>query len=428
MDLLVEHLQAFVEQYGHARRYWLAYSGGVDSHVLLHGLARVQPSNLQAIYINHGISPQSQQWAMHCAKVCLGLSVPFSEHKLNGLNDTSSSLEEQLRDQRYQIFQTLMAEDDILLTAHQQNDQAETVLLQLCRGAGPQGLAAMPPIKRFACGWHARPFLEFTREQIEAYAKAHQLHWVEDESNANPQFTRNFLRHEIMPRLTARWPTLTKTLARTAENCASAQQFIDLTTNDLLTHLHGSRPNTLSVQKILSLKPLEQTQALRAWMMQGNFLLPSAVKMQQILRDMLGARSDKMPVLHWKNAEMRRYRDDLFLSPPLPPHDPSQIIPWNVSEPLSLKNIGALQAEGLGNVTVQFRQGGEMVQLAGRNHRHELKKMFQQWGVLPWLRDRVPLIYEGDRLVAVVGFWVAEEVKGFGSLLCRGGPMCPPGL
>jgi len=419
---LTKQITAWIRTYGLDRKYWLAYSGGLDSHVLLHLFASVRsiyPIRLQAVYVNHGVSPHAVKWAEHCAQICDALNVEFLPQELIiSPNHSCSSPEDQLRQFRYQLFAKLLAANDMLLTAHHQNDQAETVLLQLCRGAGPQGLAAMPQIKSFSHGLHARPLLDVTRDDLQQYAIHHQLNWIEDESNANPQFTRNFLRHEVMPLLTKRWPTVTQTLARTADNCADAQQFIDMTTQWLLRRVTGTSSESLSVKKILRLDPVQQRHVLRAWIYQANFLLPSTVKMQQILQNVLLARADKMPCVSWGEVEVRRYRDDIFLLPRLSQHDASQMICWNLAEPLMLANVGMLQAlpvQGQGlranieNVTVQFRQGGEMLRLPGRKHRHELKKIFQTWGVLPWLRDRIPLIYLNNMLAVVVGYWVEEE-------------------
>ncbi|HSW69017.1 MAG TPA: tRNA lysidine(34) synthetase TilS [Gammaproteobacteria bacterium] len=411
MDLLVKQIIEFVEAYGLKRTYWLAYSGGLDSHVLLHLFSRVRlryPISLKIIHVNHGISANAKSWAEHCARISAELNIELIQQKIEMTK--SSSLEGQLREARYALFKKLLQPDDILVTAHHQNDQAETILLQLFRGAGLPGLAAMPRIKKLGKGFHARPLLDLTREDLQSYAVYHQLNWIEDESNLNSQFTRNFLRHEVMPLLMKRWPTVTKMLARSAENCADAQQLID---NGI-----GALPKTLSVKKLLALSEIERRHTLRAWIVQANFLLPSAIKMQHILQDMLHAREDKMPHVAWSQAEIRRYRDNLFLSEALRVHDAAEKFEWDFRGSLMMPSIGMLQAfpvKGKGlradlkKISVQFRQGGEVLRLPGRKHHHELKKVFQMWGVLPWLRNRVPLIYVDGVLAAVVGFHVDEE-------------------
>jgi tRNA(Ile)-lysidine synthase len=409
MDLLVSH-----------KKYLLAYSGGLDSHVLLHLFASLRDKysfHLRVIHINHGVSLHAEKWAAHCDKVCRQLNIPFHTETLEQI-DVTLNLEEKLRQYRYQLFKNALTENEILLTAHHQNDQAETLLLQLCRGSGLKGLAAMPRLKKFGKGFHARPLLDFTRDDLLKYATDHALSWIDDESNANLHHTRNFIRHEVMPILAKRFPSVTKTLARSADHCAEAQEFIERLTRDTLTNMEGSASGTLSVKKLIQREVNEQQYILREWIQQAGFLLPSMVKMQQMTERLLHARMDKMPHVQWGNAEIRRYRDDLYMMEKMKPHDPSQIIPWDVSKPLIIPHIGTLEPSVITekkcrtdfkNVTVQFRQGGEMLRLEGRAHRHELKKLFQMWGVLPWLRDRVPLVYVDGVLEVVVGYWGTPE-------------------
>ena len=418
MEMLVNALQEFVQAHGVDRTYWIAYSGGLDSHVLLHLLANMRFLKLRAVYINHGIHPKATEWALHCEQVCRELNVNFIQQRIEAHDNKLTSPEDQLRQLRYQKLAELISSNEILLTAHHQNDQAETILLQLLRGAGPKGLAAMPKIKPFAKGLHARPLLNFTRAHLMHYAKEHKLQWIEDDSNINTQFTRNFLRQEIMPILTKRFPTVTKMLARSADHCAKTQEFVEETVEQMLTCVRGTFPQTLSIKKLLQLDEAKQKHVLRSWILQANFSLPSQIKMRHILNDMLHARDDKMPHVTWGDAELRRYRDDLFMLPISSEHNATQKIEWNLHESLKVPGVGELRAtlkKGQGiraifeSVTVQFRQGGEVIRLPGRKHHHDLKKLFQLWDVPAWQRDKVPLIYVDDELVAVVGFCVTEH-------------------
>jgi tRNA(Ile)-lysidine synthase len=419
MELLVNQLKDFCTTHGVEKTYWVGYSGGLDSHVLLHALTQLRltfPLKIKAIHVHHGLSPNADDWTTHCKSICQALKIDLEIQKIN-LSDRTN-LEEQARERRYEVFENLLGSQDILLTAHHQDDQAETVLLQLLRGAGPKGLASMPHFKKFGKAWHARPLLNFTREQLENYACQQQLNWIDDESNKHTDLTRNFLRHEVLSLLKKRWPSVNATLARVAENCAEAQLILDDQAQLELARVAGSVENTLSVKKLLALNPSKQRLLLRAWIQKENFPLPSAVKLQQLQRDMLLAREDKTPHFFWKNAELRRYRDDLFIQPILPEHDNKQILSWDLQGSLTLPNLGVLnstvtQGQGLRadikNVSVRFRQGGEMIQLPGRSSRHCLKKLFQQWNVLPWERNRIPLLYVEDQLAMVVGFCVARK-------------------
>ena len=316
------------------------------------------------------------------------------------------------------MFTERLNSGDILLTAHHQDDQAETVLLQLLRGAGPKGLSAMPRLKPLGKGFHARPLLDVSREELMRYAQARTLNWIEDESNSNTHYMRNFLRHDILSRLKTRLPTITKTLARVADNCAQVQELLRVTAKQHLQNMLGSSPQQLFVPALLKHDALQQSAILRTWFEELNYPIPSAVKLQQIQQSFLSIRQDKVPHIHWGNVELRRYRDYLYIMPCLVSHDKYRTYEWDLSQSLNLPAIGALQAtsqQGQGlrldiqKVLVRFRQGGEMIQLPGRSHRHEVKKLFQAWGIPSWQRDRIPFIFVGDQLAAIVG-WAVDAM------------------
>jgi tRNA(Ile)-lysidine synthase len=416
---LLNKLKTFFLEQGFQPTYWIAYSGGVDSHVLLHLAASLRtsyPIKIRAIHVNHSLSPHAEKWSAHCATICQQLQIDYTQKVINATAPSGESPEEIARKRRYALFSTLLAPGDILLTAHHQDDQAETVLLQLFRGAGPKGLAAMPVFKSLGQGWLARPLLNFTRADLCLYAKQHQLVWVEDESNENMDFSRNFLRQQIMPLLKQRWPTIASTLTRVSEHCAEAQYLLDKMAEKNLATVQGAVLGTLSVSGLLALEPAEQRQVIRLWLAQQHFPIPGSVKLHQIQSDVLQARSDKMPHMQWAGIELRRYRDDLYVMPCLKPVS-TETYAWDLQQPLVLA-VGTLRAElvsgqGLriqgGHVTVRFRQGGETGQLPGRHCHHRLQKIFQEKRVPTWLRDRIPLIYVENQLVAAVGLFVSDE-------------------
>lgn len=436
MSKLINTVKEFCLNQGFEKTYWIAYSGGLDSLVLLHLFAELRliyPLKLRAVYINHGLSQNAANWAVQCAEQCRQLQIDFCDKKIE-IETVDKSLEEAARDCRYAVFAECLEVNDVLVTAHHQDDQAETVLLQLVRGAGPKGLAAMPAIKPFAKGFQARPLLDFTRKELKEYAEQNQLRWIEDESNTNTSFDRNFLRHHILPVLKTRWPGVTNTLSRVAENCAEAQQVLDeFVLKDLafvgessLSSLQNSQettPSTLSIKKLLQLDPVRQRHVLRAWFHKLHLPTPPSVKLQQIQTDMLNAQEDKLPHLVWSNVELRRYRDDLYVMLCMAQHDATQSYEWNFLQPLDLPNVGtlcALLTKGQGlrtdvqQVSVRYRQGGETLRLPGRKCHHSLKKLFQDWGIPPWQRDRVPLVYVGEKLAAIVGFFISEELEARG--------------
>lgn len=416
--MILKAIEKFFLCHGLDRTYWIAYSGGLDSHVLLYLCAQIRTIKLKAIHINHGLNPRADVWAKQCAQVCRKWMIDFVVKTIQVNTSAGESLEDVARQKRYAIFAELLGQDDFLLTAHQQDDQAETVLLQLMRGAGPQGLAAMPRMKSLGNGFHVRPLLDFSRADLKKYVEQHQLHWIEDESNANIHFTRNFLRHEVLPILKKRWPTITRTLARVADHCAEAQHIVrDIALQDL-SKVTASFPYTLSIRKLLLLDETRQRQVLRVWLEKLHFSLPSAVKMQKIQQNFLYARPDKTPHTQWGNVELRRYRDELYALSPVELSNMKQFFSWDLQQLLTLPDGSVLCAtlmtgEGLRadlkNITVRFRQGGEQCRLPGRRCHHDLKKLFQMWEVPPWQRMRIPLIYVGDRLIAVVGYFIDEE-------------------
>jgi tRNA(Ile)-lysidine synthase len=418
--MLLQQLRAFCAQHGNDKTYWIAYSGGLDSHVLLSLCSALRSElnlNLRAIHVNHGMSAHALQWSEHCARVCDAYAIPLTMRTLTSALTSSGNLEATMRDARYHIFAETLSTNDMLLTAHHQDDQAETILLQLMRGAGVKGLAAMPMIKSFAAGYHGRPLLNIPRTALQQYAEQHGLNWIEDESNENQQFARNYLRQTILPLLKSRWPAVTTTLARSATHCAEAQQILEDFAEEALTAVAGTRADTLSVSKLLLCLPERQRLLLRCWIQQQGYQLPDARKLATIQRDVFNAAWDRLPCVRWGEVELRRYRDDLYLLTSQQKMDLQLSYMWELQQPLTIPGLGSVQATviqggGLhantGAVTIRFRQGGEKMAIPGRG-RQTLKNLFQEWNILPWERERVPLIYIADQLIGVVGYFIHAD-------------------
>jgi tRNA(Ile)-lysidine synthase len=404
-----------------SKKVYVAYSGGVDSHVLLHSLCALNSDvEIIAIHIDHGLNPNSWMWVQHCEEICKKLKVKLLTTKVDvkAHLDTKHSMEEVARTLRYQAFSNLMPVNSVLLTAHHADDQAETLLLQLLRGAGPKGLAAMPMKNSLGKDKTLlRPLLQFTRAELLQYAREYNLQWIEDESNVDTNIDRNYLRQIIMPPLKEHWPSATTTINRVAHHCAEASHLLDvLASHDYLV-AQGSVVDTLSVTKVLQLDEARQRNLIRYWLRQLNLSLPSLIKLTQLQHDVLHCHADANPLIHWEGVEVRRYQDDIYAMTPLLPHDPQMIIFWNLAEPLQLpNNLGILRAEFYSaadidrtKITVRFRHGGEVCKPSGLDgHTHELKKLFQEWQIPPWQRDRVPLLYYGEELVAVIGYCVCD--------------------
>ncbi len=421
MESLVNRVESFCLEQGLDKTYWIAYSGGMDSHVLLYVLAQLRHTHslsLKAIHINHGLSRQAAYWAKHCAQICENLQIDFVEKILPSNQINTTNIEEMARQYRYYIFSKLLSAGDFVLTAHHQEDQAETVLLQLLRGSGPKGLSAMPHIKLLAKGFHGRPLLCTSHSDIKKYAEAQGLQWIEDESNTNTHFTRNFLRNDVIPMLKKRWPTLDTQLARVARHCAEAQSILDSVAADDLATLIDSSMQTLCIKTLKQFNDARQRLILREWIKSQNFPLPSEVKMRQIQYYCLEAGIDKSPLIQWADVTLRRYQGKLYMMKSFQKHDEKQTMHWDMKQPLVLPTIGILkstltQGQGLlasiDHVSVRFRLGAEKCILPGRSHHHSLKNLFQDWKIPPWERARIPLLFVGDRLIAVTGFFMDEK-------------------
>jgi len=377
---------------------------------------------LCAVHVNHGLSSAAGGWAKHCSAVCRKLDIPCRILHVNAHPDKGESPEAAARNARYRAISSLLESSDGLLTAHHQDDQAETVLLQLLRGGGPRGLAAMPRWDVFGAAWRGRPLLDFSRSELQIYAQSEQLHWVEDESNYDTGIERNFLRHEVIPLLRSHWPALGRTLSRVAAHSAEAAALLDqLAAQDFVTGPDGQ----LSVTRLEMLDANRQRNLLRYWIRQSGLPAPDSVHLQRIIDEILPAAVDATPLVSWHGAEIRRYRDRLYALEPLPPHDNSRVLDWDMTGRLQLPDGGVLCAApaiGLGikqvlcqsaRVTVRFRQGGERCQPAGRTYTHQLKKLLQEQGIPPWQRERLPLVYLDDELAAVAGLFVCEPFQAW---------------
>ncbi len=404
-------------------RFQLAYSGGLDSHVLLHALAHLQRThglNLGAVHVDHGLQADSRDWAQHCARVCAALGIPCIIERVQVPDARADGLEAAARRARYVCLARHVGAGDALLTAHHLDDQAETVLLQLLRGAGVHGLAAMPAIAPFSAGVLARPLLGFTRAALAHYARAEKLQWIEDSSNRDLRRARNLVRHQVLPLLQQRWPAAVRQLAQTARHAAEAAALLDdLAGADLGACATGA---ALRVTLLARLPLARQRNVLRHWIRQRGLRVPSAALLERILDQVRAAPRTRHAVIHWRDADLRRYRDELVLMPAgegLPA--PAQAIVWDGKSPLALPDIGLRLrlwpefGSGLSRarlegavLQVRFRHGGETCRLPGRGHRHKLKKLLQAAGVPPWERARLPLLFVNDTLAAVGDRWVCE--------------------
>ncbi len=400
------------------KRWWIAYSGGIDSHVLLHAVAKLRDSHtnfppLTAIHVNHQINPRAADWARHCREICAQLGIELHIETVS-IVQNGDGLENAARRARYAVFEKFVGDNEVLLQAHHRDDQIETLLLRQLRGSGIAGLAAIPEQRVLGKGQLLRPLLNCPRAELIAYAQSHELQWIDDDSNRDPHYDRNFLRLNVLPLIEQRWPAYRHTLARVSEQSIEAQRVLDdLAAMDSAGAITAE--GCLSITVCRSLPPHRLHNLLRYWIQQCGLPLPSREQLRQIVAA-LDAREDTEPLVQWPGAEVRRYHDHLYAMAPLSMLPDGVDVAWLPPQAVKIDGIGMVSAEqqiGIGLrpdrvYRIRSRIGGERCKPIGRMHSQTLKKLLQESALPPWWRDRMPLIYCGDQIAAVGDLWVCE--------------------
>ncbi len=387
-------------------------SGGVDSVVLLHLLAGLAPRyswRLSALHVHHGISPNADAWAAFCVTLCEkhGITLQIERVDISPLRDMG--VEAAARQLRHEALSRQSA--DFIALAHHQDDQAETLLLQLLRGAGVKGVAAMPPAKAVAQGPALlRPLLDVSRTELEDYAADHGLQWVEDESNTDERYPRNFLRHRVLPLLEQRFPACRTTLARAASHFAEADALLDtLAGLDAQDAFDGK---TLEVARLSQLDKPRARNLLRWFLQRRSALMPESPRLEEMLRQLSSAREDAQVCVSWGDWELRRYRGRAHVCSKRNEPTPGLSVIWRGEEQLVLPG-GVLhfvhcRSEGVSTaklaqapVTVRLRRGEETLRPDSARPARSLRYLFQDSGIPPWQRTGWPLLYSGETLIAV---------------------------
>ncbi|MFJ2489456.1 tRNA lysidine(34) synthetase TilS [Pseudomonas sp. NPDC087639] len=399
-----------LEPWRNAAHWRIAFSGGLDSTVLLHLLACLAKTEslpaLSAIHIHHGLQAAADAWPAHCQSVCDALGVPLQVERVTV--QPGASLERAARDARYAVFSSVTQSDDVLLTGQHRDDQAETLLFRLMRGAGMRGLSGMPQQRPLGQGALVRPLLDVTRAELEAYAQTHQLHWIEDPSNQDRQFSRNYLRHQVMPALTGRWPQAQASMARSAAHLREAQGLLnELAQMDLAQALTRHEFEWLGLRS-LELAPLAALSAARQRNALSHWLEPLTrlpdTDHWSGWSDLCDAAHDATPVWRLADGELHRsagrlwWLSGVWLSAPVIGCD------WHdLSSPLRLPDNGRVMFSGqtpVGPLQIRYRQGGEVMHLADRGRR-DLKRLLNERAVPRFVRGRLPLLFRGEELLAV---------------------------
>lgn len=401
----------------------LALSGGLDSALLLTLLA-ADPAwrhRLVAIHVHHGLSPHADTWMAFCQARCDELGVPLVTERVLLARGTGESLEAQAREARYEVLRTRLPVGGVLLTAHHGDDQLETLLLALKRGSGVRGLGAMRPAQPFGEGVHLRPWLSFSRQQLAAAAQHAGIDWVDDESNGDARFDRNFLRLHLVPLLRERWPAILQTAGRSAELCAESSALLDEVAAEDLQR--ASCGEGLAIAALGAFSATRRHNLLRYWLRHCGASAPSREQLQRLWLEVACAREDANPCLSWDEWSCRRHDGALHL------------LRRSEGEARPLAWQGSLQPglsltlpEGLGHLQLRETQGGPLrlpregellsvrfdvppgcrLHPEGRAGSRRLKKLWQEYGIPSWQRGRIPILYYGETPAAVLGVFICQ--------------------
>lgn len=416
-EVIVKQVACVIQE---RSRILVAFSGGLDSSVLLHTLVTLRATQLpalqlRAVYVHHGLSMHADQWGEHCAQVCAAWQVSFQLLRVQ-VDVGHKGVEAAARDARYQAIARIIDTDETLLTAQHNDDQCETFFLALKRGSGPAGLASMAMEKAFAQSQQLRPLLPISRHQLADYAAKHQLTWIEDESNQDDRFDRNFLRLHIMPSLRQRWPHFPEAVARSAQLCAEQECLLDELLHSTLQSAIN-KEGALDIAALQNISVIKRYALLRRWLARFSMPFPAKEQLQRIWQEVALARKDAEPVLKLGEHYIRRFRQRLYVLPLISSLKAWRLA-WNSDQPLILpESLGTLTWASMGvavraarkeeSVSIRFGAQG-MQRIVGREHARSIKKIWQEQGIPPWQRERIPMLYYNDELIAALGVFITQ--------------------
>lgn len=406
----------------------VAFSGGVDSTALLAALSASRPEGLQlrAVHVDHGLHPNSRRWSTHCRRVARRFGVTLKVSTVTVACERGGSLEEAARTARYGCLAAQLKQGEALLTAHTRDDQLETVLLQLFRGCGLAGLAAMPESAPLGRGLLVRPLLARTRDELETWVRAQGLTWVDDDTNADERFDRNYLRRRVLPAVRERWSGVAAAVARSARHAAEAQQLLEtLARADVERASDGP---ALSAKSLRALSTPRRRNALRLWIAAQGRTLPDTRRLEEIAGPLIDARPDAHPSVEWGNTRLERYADRLSIGASGAVSEArrmAQELVWDASASprcelpdgrgvleLEPDPHGPVDLDALsGRLSVRWRRGGERLRVRRGGARRALKSLLQEERVPLPERARMPLIFGNGTLLAAGDLWLDESVR-----------------
>ena len=403
-------------------RLCVAYSGGADSTALLHALAQIPQARergLRALHVDHGLHEDSAHWAEHCRQFCEAIDVPIEIVRVQVAHERGEGIEAAARRARHAAFASAIQAGEWLALAHHRDDQIETVLLKLLRGAGPQGLGGMRESRSLGAGMLWRPLLDLPRSVLRGYVAEHQLAFIDDPSNADTRLSRNYLRAEIMPKLLAHWPHAPESIAHSAELCRDAAAFLDAEAEIALTRLRNEN-DTLDARGWITLPDALRMPVLERWLHEQRLHAPPPARCEELRRQIERAREDREPCIVWSEGEIHLCRGALHAMPPLKEIPRDWEANWDGARlelpgdagVLLLRSPRSSDVEAppklRSPLRVRFRRGGERIKPAGDTHTRELRDLLQGAHIPPWQRGRIPLIFRDDELLAVADLWMTE--------------------
>ena len=418
-DALLPALNRKLEEWPRGGGYAVAFSGGADSTLLLTALVRLEcGAPLRALHVDHALHPDSARWATHCETTARALGVEYLGVRVTVDRDSPLGLEAAARTARYRALRALLSSGETLLTAHHADDQIETLLLRMLRGTGARGLRGIVEYAPFGPGYLGRPLLEFTRAQLNAQAQRWGASWIEDPANRDPARDRNYLRLHVLPALTARWPAAPRMAQRLARQMAEADEILDERAAEDARGLE--RLDRVPRSLLLELAPSRRSNLLRYLLRQLGLPMPSARQLQELVASLRVQRRDARPRVAWPGGEGRVYRDALYLFAPLPPASgPLLRAPVTAAAAWAGPEgrVALVPTDGAGlperwlgaGLTLRFRAGGERLRPLGRTCGCSLKRWLHDAAVVPWMRGRLPLLFHGERLVAVADLALDES-------------------
>ncbi|WP_369930615.1 tRNA lysidine(34) synthetase TilS [Xanthomonas sp. NCPPB 2632] len=389
----------------------VAYSGGPDSTALLHALAHCTPRPaLRALHVDHGLHADSGAWASHCRRTGDALGVPVEVARVTVDLSQGEGIEAAARRARHAAFAASLRPGERMVLAHHRDDQVETVLLKLLRGAGPEGLAGMRSLRPLGAGMLWRPLLDLPRAVLLEHVSAHALATLHDPSNDDPLIARGYLRATVVPALLARWPQAATSIAHSARLCLAAADTLRDAWMDALTGLDRGE-GTLDARGWLALPLAWRAPSLEHWLHTRGLSAPTTAQREQLERQIHEGGAERLPLVGWRDTEVRVWRGRLWAMRRLSAFDPEWSASWH-GEPLVLPGGGRLTLDGrrlAQPLQVRYRAGGETLRPQGDRHTRELRDLFQQGAVPPWRRPRTPLLWADRDLVAVGTRWISEQ-------------------